>query len=758
MRISEKAKEIIAVAGVMLGVVILQWSLWISGKRMVSHDSIIWFGVFSYFFDCLRNGILPLWNPYMNCGEIFFLNIHVLHLWDPSTLLLVLAGKLFRLNTLTVYQYDLLLRYLIFISGSYLFFRRLAKYRFSAFFAFITLTFSALCSSYLKQHGFILCFYTLPWVLFFSFKFLEEKQAMSFFWLSCFLGVAFSTSGYHSMYLVSSWLVLLACIFISRGFTRPENGFSAEDRKIIWGGIAIFLLFSLNLIPVFLAYIRDTVPDVRIIEAPTAANGYPADFFSLFAPYSFMLHFEMIYFKSIHVSEAFLYIGLIPLFSAIVGLFYSRHKYRRGFIFALGITVLLMLGPKFGLLKLFSYFFPFFFIVRNTHIFGTFFIFCLVYFTCIGMDVILERIKNPGPERRLPRGWVPIIILIGVTAILINRYILAVYRAPLAQFPGRYKAVSSILGEDFGSLLNNIFIHSYHNVFLFIVSISAVLFVFKSPKITLKFKYFILVFLVLADLLLFNAALYRFTTMPKADLSLWPKEKVAYNDIRLPVMLPRYPFLGFAPAMQRIFSASSSRIPGITTHFYQMKDFFDFENNKMVPPETKEVFMGVTAERMKLVSGAIVLPLDLQARECAKLDERATRRVVFIEKDPPEKFLKMKIPLERIADSGIVKGTVKIMGFGPNTMLLEVDPEADCVFYYSDGFDSSWRAFIDGRETKIYRANMAFKAVMLEKGAHIVRFTYDPWLYKITLFLYFTGLLLAAAILLWRSLFRKGIK
>jgi len=758
MKISTKTKEVIGVAAVMLGILILQWSLWVSGKRMVSHDSIIWFGVFSYFFDCLRHGILPLWNPYMNCGEVFFLNIHVLHLWDPSTLLLVFMGKFFRINSLTIYQHDLLLRYLIFISGSYLFFRRLAKYRFSAFFAFIVLSFSALCSSYLKQHGFVLCFYTLPWILFFSFKFLEEKQAMSFFWLSFFLGMAFSTSGYHIMYLVVSWAVLLACIFISKGFTWPKSGFSANDRKIIFGAIAIFLLLSLNLIPVFLTYIRYTVPDVRMIEAPSAANSYPADFFNLFTPYSFMLHFEMIYFRSIHVSEAFLYIGLIPLFLAIVGLFYSRHKYRIGFTLALGITLLLMLGPKFGLLKLFSYFFPFFFIVRNTHIFATFFIFCLIYFTCIGTDVIIERIKNPGSERGLPKGWVLFVILISVTAVLINRYVLAVFRAPLAQFPERYKAVSLILGGDFATLLNNIFIRSYHNIFLFIASVLAVFFVFKSPKIKLKFKYSMLVFLVLADLFLFNAALYRFTTMPKADLSLWPKEKVAYNDIRLPLMLPRYPFLGFAPAMQRIFSASSSRIPGITTHFYQMKDFFDFENNKMVPPETKEIFMGVTAERMKLISGAIVLPLERQARECARLDEKITRRVVFIEEEPPERFSKLKIPPENIAESRIVKGTVNILGFDPNSMLLEVDPEEDCVFYYSDGFDSSWRVFIDGKEDKIYRANMAFKAVMLEKGAHIVRLTYDPRFYKITLFLYFAGLLLAAAMLLWRSLFRKGVK
>ncbi len=758
MKISGKAKEVIGVAAVMLGVLILQRDLWFTGKRMVSHDSIVWFGVFSYFFDCLRQGILPLWNPYMNCGEIFFLNIHVLHLWDPSTLLLVLAGKFFRINSLTIYQYDLLFRYLIFISGSYIFFRRIAKYRFSAFFAFITLSFSALCSSYLKQHGFILCFYTLPWILFFAFEFLEERKTVLLLWLSFFLGAAFSTSGYHIMYLISACAILLACIYISKGFTYPKTGFSTNDRKVIWGAIIIFLLLSINLIPVFLTYIRNTVPDVRMIEAPTAANAYLADFFNLFTPYSFMLHFEMTFlFKSIRASEGFLYIGLIPLFLAMVGLFYSRHKYRIGFACALVITALLMLGPRFGLLKIFSYFFPFFFIIRNTHTFATFFIFCLVYFTCIGTDVIVEQIRRPGLLKGSPKGFIFIAIFISAAAVLINRFILAVYRPPLAEFPERYMTISLNLGEDFGSFLNNMFNRSYHNTFLFIASIIVIFYVFKSPKIKLRFKYSVLVFLTLIDLFLFNTAIYRFTSMTKADLSLWPKEKAAYSDKRSPVIWPRYPFLGFAPAMQRIFSASSSRIPGVTTHFYQMKDFFNFENDKMARPEIKEIFMGVTGQRLKLVSGAVVLPLELQAQECAKLEERIAQMVVFIEDDPPEKFSKLKIPVERIADSTIVNGAINILDFGPNILRLEVNSEADCLLYYSDGFDISWRVFIDGKESRIYRANMAFKAVILEKGRHTVRFVYDPKLYKITLFCYFAGLFIAA-IILCRMLFGKGIK
>lgn len=747
MKINARTKEIIGVAAVMIGVVIMQRDLWITGKRMLSHDSIIWFGVFSYFFDCLRHGILPLWNPYMNCGEVFFLNMHVLHLWDPSTLLLALAGKFFRINSLAVYHYDLLLRYLIFISGSYIFFRRLAKYRFSAFFAFIILAFSAVCTSYLKQNGFILSFYLLPWILLYTFKFLEEDNPLSLIWLSFLWGVA--VCSYHAMYLISSVSLLFTCIFLSKGFDFSKKSYFSNTRKSGFAALLVFLFLSINLLPVFLTYTRDTVATLRIFQAPNAANAYPADFFNLFTPYSFMLHFEMIYFKSILASEAFLYIGLIPLFLAIVGLLYSRHRYRTGFMFALGVAVLLMLGTKFGVLKLFYYIFPFFSILRNTHTFVMFFIFCLLYFTCIGTDVIVERIKNPGSARRLPKGFIFIAIFIIASAILINRYVLSVFRAPLAQFPERYMALSSALGEDFATLLNNIFFRSYHNLLLFIVSLLAIFYVLKSRKIKLWFKYFMLVSLVLIDLVFFNVTIYSFMTMTKADLSLWPKQKLGYSDKRTPVILPRQPFLGFAPAMQRIFTASGSRTPGITTHFYEMRDSFNFQNNKIVRPEIKEIFMGVPDGRIKLVSGVVVLPAERQAQVCARIEERTAEKAVFIEEDPPARFLKLKIPPEKIAESQILKGEIKILGFDPNSILLEVSPEADCVLYYSDGFDRSWKAFIDGKEGKVYRANMAFKAVILEKGAHTVRFVYDPKLYKVTLFLYFAGIFAAGIMLIY---------
>jgi uncharacterized membrane protein YfhO len=45
----------------------------------------------------------------------------------------------------------------------------------------------------------------------------------------------------------------------------------------------------------------------------------------------------------------------------------------------------------------------------------------------------------------------------------------------------------------------------------------------------------------------------------------------------------------------------------------------------------------------------------------------------------------------------------------------------------ADLYHPGWRAYLDGKETRIYRANYAFRAVPITAGAHDVVFAYAPW-------------------------------
>jgi uncharacterized membrane protein YfhO len=69
-----------------------------------------------------------------------------------------------------------------------------------------------------------------------------------------------------------------------------------------------------------------------------------------------------------------------------------------------------------------------------------------------------------------------------------------------------------------------------------------------------------------------------------------------------------------------------------------------------------------------------------------------------------------------------------------------------------------WKAFIDGNETKIYRANHGFRGIVVQKGNHKIEFTYLPESFVISkyLALTFSSLILLGLIVTIFLNFRKN--
>ncbi len=61
---------------------------------------------------------------------------------------------------------------------------------------------------------------------------------------------------------------------------------------------------------------------------------------------------------------------------------------------------------------------------------------------------------------------------------------------------------------------------------------------------------------------------------------------------------------------------------------------------------------------------------------------------------------------------------------------IETQASGDGFLFLSDPYYPGWKAFVDGKTTKIYRANYAFRAVPLEEGKHEVVFKYEPESFK----------------------------
>jgi uncharacterized membrane protein YfhO len=61
-----------------------------------------------------------------------------------------------------------------------------------------------------------------------------------------------------------------------------------------------------------------------------------------------------------------------------------------------------------------------------------------------------------------------------------------------------------------------------------------------------------------------------------------------------------------------------------------------------------------------------------------------------------------------------------------NGLSLLVRAREKSLLVVSDTYYPGWKAFVNGKETKIYRADYAFRAIPLDAGTHRVEFIYDP--------------------------------
>jgi len=76
---------------------------------------------------------------------------------------------------------------------------------------------------------------------------------------------------------------------------------------------------------------------------------------------------------------------------------------------------------------------------------------------------------------------------------------------------------------------------------------------------------------------------------------------------------------------------------------------------------------------------------------------------------------------------------VKITKYESSVVDISVDAKQKGFLFLSDTYYPGWKAFIDGKETKIYRAHYSFRSVLVPSGTHTVRFVYDPLSFKIAI-------------------------
>lgn len=83
----------------------------------------------------------------------------------------------------------------------------------------------------------------------------------------------------------------------------------------------------------------------------------------------------------------------------------------------------------------------------------------------------------------------------------------------------------------------------------------------------------------------------------------------------------------------------------------------------------------------------------------------------------------------------------KILDYKLNTVSISTSSKSTSILFLSDPFYPGWKALVDGVNTPIYRANYAFRAVVLPKGKHNVEFIYDPLSFRLGIYGAVVGLI-----------------
>jgi hypothetical protein len=96
--------------------------------------------------------------------------------------------------------------------------------------------------------------------------------------------------------------------------------------------------------------------------------------------------------------------------------------------------------------------------------------------------------------------------------------------------------------------------------------------------------------------------------------------------------------------------------------------------------------------------------------------------------DPRQTVLLEKVPAGFSRSAAVGEpGSARLLRHANTEVEVEVDAPGGGILLLNDVWHPWWRARVDGQETELFEANVMFRAVVVPRGRHIVRFDFRPF-------------------------------
>ncbi|MEK7450631.1 MAG: YfhO family protein [Patescibacteria group bacterium] len=100
--------------------------------------------------------------------------------------------------------------------------------------------------------------------------------------------------------------------------------------------------------------------------------------------------------------------------------------------------------------------------------------------------------------------------------------------------------------------------------------------------------------------------------------------------------------------------------------------------------------------------------------------------------------------------------SISIISYKPQEIIINTKNNIPQMLFLSDNYYPGWKAYVDNKETKIYRADYTFRSIYLPKGNHKITFIYKPLSFQIGLTISSISIMLLLITLVFHSIYTSS--
>ncbi len=703
----------------------------------------------------------PFWNPHNYSGIPLLATLQPGIFYPPHIFYLFLPFNV-------VWNWMIILHFVFAGITTYVFLRYIKVTRLSSV---IGGSVFMLSGYLLSVHNLLPHLYGVSWfplILLYFLKYFETEKMRHIVLSSIFLVIQFLAGAPEIVILTV--IVLFITVFFLRSFLNKDITILKKLYALLWLG-AIFLLLSGVQWTSFYELHKQSIraSGLSYISATTWSFAWK-DFLQFFLPdvFGYQQTIEKYWLNQSWLKTV--YLGIGPLLFSVM--FFLKGDKRRFFLLGLIVfSLILGLGGNTPLYKLLHKIPPF-----NSVRYPVKFLFLLFFSisvtTAIGLDMLREGIKN---KDKVTNRFIVICFYVGFVFALAWGFL----------YFRNQEIVSFLDQRGIKPPLYNEIWFNLHNakrslLFSFLLCTSLLLYVrLRGKKALLLFALFVLI----ADLFLANYGFYGSASWKwfrnadgfaqqisnNTETERFLVSVKTENDLNS-ILIGKNILVSPYAAMYGLYAVGGAEVMRVAhqekflglfrcvKNVSEAQGLLDIGGIKYVilsyPVEDNE-YQLIKYEKLKdkdtylyTYSGYPGRFLLFNNVHYLNDDNKVMEKMIDKKTDFKKELILSAPPRESVINEKPIKGTVRLVSYHSNKIILDYEADGNGFLYLSDTYYPGWKAYVDGKETKIYRANLAFRAIEVQKGRHRVVFRYVPMSFYIGLVLTLFGV--ALCVWLWR--------